>query len=337
MRFETPIYLLLLGVVLPALAVALGWLERSRRSALEAFGSIPVLARSSLLPSRSRRALTRGLVLLGLALIVIALARPQFGRSDAAFTRRGRDVLVLLDLSRSMNARDLAPNRLAVAKQAALEVVRASPGDRVGLIVFGGSAFLQLPLTLDRAAFEQFLDSASPSDLGDLSTNLSTALRTAATVFLHEADPGYRVALVVSDGETLRGNLDQSIRLLRGAGVRTFALGLGTPEGAPIPDSTAGEAVEYHRDHIGRVVVSRLDEGTLGRLARVTGGDYVRWSGEASVRRLQAAIAAVSTREIAARRRTALADRFQWPLALGIIALLAASVTADGGVRRAVA
>ena len=337
MRFETPIYLLLLGVVLPALAMALGWLERSRRSALEAFGSIPVLARSSLLPSRPRRALTHGLLLLGIALITIALARPQFGRSDVAFTRRGRDVLVLLDLSRSMNAPDLAPNRLTVAKRAALEIVRASPGDRVGLIVFGGSAFLQLPLTLDRAAFEQFLDAASSSDLGDLSTNLSSALRTAATVLLHEADAGYRVALVVSDGESLRGTLDQSIRLLRGAGVRTFALGIGTPEGAPIPDSTVGGAVEYHRDHIGRVVISRLDEGTLGSLTRATGGDYVRWNGDASVRRLRAGIAQVSTREIAARRRAALAERFQWPLALGIIALVVSSVIADGDVKRALA
>ena len=337
MRFESPSYLVLLAVLLPAIALAFGLLERSRRRAVQAFGSLPLLARSSVLPSPARRALTYALVLLGIALIAIALARPQFGRADSAFTRRGRDVLVLLDLSRSMNAGDLAPSRLAVAKHAALEIVRGSPGDRVGLVVFGGSAFLQLPLTLDRAAFEQFLETASSSDLSDISTNLSAAFRTAATVFEHEADPGYRVALVVSDGESLRGNLDQGIGLLSRLGVRTFALGVGTLAGAPIPDSTAGQAIQYHRDHIGRVVVSRLNETTLGRLATATGGGYVRWDGESSVRRLRVAIARMSTRDIAARRRTALAERFQWPLALGIIALLASSGIADGDVKRRLA
>jgi Ca-activated chloride channel family protein len=120
--------------------------------------------------------------LAALALGLVALARPQLGERQAALARAGRDVLLVLDLSRSMTVPDASPSRLAVAKAAAWETMSASPGDRVGLIVFGGSAFLQLPLTSDHAALKLFLDAASPDDLGDPATDIGTALATAGGI-----------------------------------------------------------------------------------------------------------------------------------------------------------
>jgi Ca-activated chloride channel family protein len=296
---------------------------------MQTVGDPLLLARSSLLPHPRRRFTGYLLILLVLSSTILALARPQFGRSRAALARTGRDVLVLLDLSRSMKARDVRPSRLEAAKRATLAIVGVSPGDRVGLIVFGGSAFLQLPLTTDRAAFEQFLNAANPGDVGDPSTNLPSALRTAATVFQHEGGLEFRVAVVLSDGESSQGDFAKAIDLLRQNRVRMFAMGIGTPEGASIPDSTLGGAVDYHRDHIGRVVVSRLDESGLSRVARETGGEYVRWGDETAARRIGLEIARLATREISAREQTTLADRFQWPLAVAIVTLFAASTLAE--------
>ena len=237
---------------------------RRREAELEAFGE----------PGRARPGLdawaTRGIArrrawlqVAAVALGLLALARPQLGERQAELARTGRDLLLVLDLSRSMTVTDVAPNRLAAAKAAAWETVSASPGDRVGLIVFGGSAFLQLPLTSDHAALKLFLDAASPDDLADPGHRLGTALATAGKVFEHEGDRGHRAVLLVSDGESGEGDLEAATKSLRAEAIPVFALGVGTTGGGPVPADSSEAPEKFHRDHIGRIAISRLEEDEL--------------------------------------------------------------------------
>jgi Ca-activated chloride channel family protein len=324
--FGDPVWLAVLAGGLPLLAAAVVLLERRRRRDLDRFGDPRLLGPVSALPARRGRAGGLALAAAGLGLATLALARPQLGREPLVLTRTGRDVVFALDLSRSMNAEDAAPSRLGAAKRAVRALLEASPGDRVALVVFGGSAFLQVPLTLDRAAFELFLDAADTDDVSDPGTNLEQALRAAGSAFGPDSERRYRVAVVLSDGEELEGEGEAALEDLRQAGVRVFALGVGTPGGAPIPLRAGSRLAGWHRDAAGEVVVSRLREDGLRRVAQATGGRYEAWDGGAGAGRLAAELAGLEKREISSRALVQRAERFQWPLALAVAALLAGSL-----------
>ena len=322
MTFAWPLVLLLALALVPLAARgALRGLRR-REEALEAFGDPTVLARGSTLGDARVARRRAWLQLAAVALGLIALARPQLGERQAELARTGRDLLLVLDLSRSMTVTDVVPNRLAAAKAAAWETVSASPGDRVGLIVFGGSAFLQLPLTSDHAALKLFLDAASPDDLADPATDLGTALATAGKVFEHEGDRGHRAVLVVSDGESGEGDLEVATKSLRAEGIPVFALGVGTTGGGPVPADSSEAPEKFHRDHIGRIAISKLEENDLRAVAKLTGGAYARADRAADRTNLRATLAKVRSRKLAGQKSAERADRFQWPLALAVAVLL---------------
>jgi Ca-activated chloride channel homolog len=320
--FAWPLVLLLALVLVPVAARAVHRGFRRRQEELQAFGDPAVLGRGSTLGDTRLSRRRAWLQLAAVALGVVALARPQLGERQAELARSGRDLLLVLDLSRSMTVTDVAPNRLAAAKAAAWETVSASPGDRVGLIVFGGSAFLQLPLTSDHAALKLFLDAASPDDLADPATDLGTALATAGKVFEHEGDRGHRAVLVVSDGESGEGDFEAATKSLRAEGIPVFALGVGTTTGAPVPADSLEAPERFHRDHIGRIAISKLEEHDLRTVAKLTGGAYARADRAADRTRLRAALAKVHSRMLSAQKSAERADRFQWPLALAVAALL---------------
>lgn len=324
MTFGYPVILALLLAALPLGAWAVARYEHRRRAALESFGQPQVLARGSALAPERLRSLRHAVRLGAMALAILALARPQLGERPASLAQSGRDVLVLLDLSRSMNAADVGnggETRLEAAKRAALEVLSASPGDRAGLIVFGGSAFLQLPLTGNRPAFRRFLEAASTDDIADPSTDLSRALTTAATTFEHDGEQGYQAVLLLSDGESREADLAPVLRRLRTAGVPVFAVGLGSAGGAPIPADSTAAPERWHRDHIGRVVRSRLEEEDLRRAAQETNGAYTRWAANAGST-VAAELERVEKRTLSSRTSPERADRFQWPLGLAVAVLV---------------
>ncbi|MEP7176482.1 MAG: VWA domain-containing protein [Gemmatimonadales bacterium] len=323
MSVDWPLALLLAAIGVPIVAWIVLRGVRRRAAELREFGEPELLARASRLGDARAAGRRAWLQIAALALGLVALARPQLGEREAELARTGRDLLVVLDLSRSMTVTDVAPNRLAAAKAAAWEIASASPGDRVGLVVFGGSAFLQLPLTSDHATLKLFLDAASPDDLGDPATDIGTALATAGKVFEHESDRGHRAVLLLSDGETGEGDLEAATAALRAEAIPVFAVGVGTTGGGPVPADSSEAPERFHRDHIGRVAMSRLDEGELRQAAKLTGGVYARADREPERARLAGALATVDSRVLSARKSPERADRFQWPLALAVLALLA--------------
>ena len=320
MSFAHPVIAWLL---LPPLIVA-AWAVRNhvrwRRQTLQKFGDTDVLRHASALPSELRHASRRIAGVGALALLGLALARPQFGQRPASLAQSGRDVLVVLDLSRSMNAEDTGGPRLTAVKAMLADLLARSPGNRFGLVIFGGSAFLQLPLTADVPAFQRFLDAATTDDLANPSTDLSRALSAAATTFEHEGERGFQTVLLVSDGESVEGDVGPPLKRLRQAGVPVVAIGVGTDAGAPIPADSSQAPEKWHRDHIGRVVQSRLEEGDLRRAAIETSGRYVRW-GPGVGPQLAAELSRLEKRTMATRTSPERADQFQWPLLLAILIL----------------
>lgn len=322
MNFVHPLVLLLLVLLIPAWQFLAG-AERERRRRLADFGDPTLLSRSSRLPDPVLRHRRIHLRLWAAALVIVALARPQLGERPSTLPHSGRDLLVLLDISRSMGAADVAPSRLGAAKLAATSLLSALPGDRVGLIVFGGNAFLQLPLVQDHAAFQLFLDAASNEYLYDPSTDLSQALKTALATFEHEGSHGSRAIVVLSDGETQPEAVEDITPKLQQERIPVIAIGVGTPEGAPVPADTSEAPEKWHRDHIGRVVNSRLEEGVLVRLARETGGAYLRWRDGQGMGPLLDRIKKIEVRTLSdAPGTNEHADRFQWPLAIALALLL---------------
>jgi Ca-activated chloride channel homolog len=203
----------------------------------------------------------------------------------------------------------------------------------VGLVVFGGSAFLQLPLTTNYAAFQRFLGAASTDDLGDPATDLSNALLAAATAFEHEGQRGYQSVLLVSDGEAGRGDIGPALQRLRRANIPVLAVGVGGTEGSPVPADSSEAPEKWHRDNIGRIVLSRLEEGDLRRAARETGGSYYRWS-PGTARALARDLARLDHRTIASADAMERVDRFQWPLGLAIALMVMLPLGGNGTRRR---
>jgi Ca-activated chloride channel family protein len=221
------------------------------------------------------------LVVLGVALLGLALLRPQLGQREVAVKRRGIDLVVAVDASHSMQARDVLPSRLARAKLELSSLIDRLTGDRVGLVAFAGEAFVQCPLTHDYAAAKLFLRAIDPEAMPSQGTAIGRALETAAAMF-EAAEDGARsrVVLLLTDGEDHSGRLDAAVRSLAEKGIRVYALGVGTGAGSPIPILDAeGNVVSYRKDRAGRTVVSRLEEDQLRRIAEATGGRYVAASG----------------------------------------------------------
>jgi Ca-activated chloride channel homolog len=325
MTWGAPWVLVALVIVVPGAIVLWRSAEGGRRRALDAFGDPAVLDRSSRWPSRERRRVAGGVLLAGVVLGVVALARPQFGGASHGVERQGGDVLFLLDLSRSMTATDAEPTRLGAAKRAIEAIARAVPNDRVGLLVFGGSGFVALPPTVDRSTFQLFVDAAQPSDIPDISTNLEAAAGMAAEAVTQVGTgAGSTAIVVVSDGEDVEGKLEGAIKALNAAHVRTSAVGIGTVGGTTIldRDSVSG-GVAPHHDWAGNVVTTRLMEDNLEDIARRTGGVYARWDGDAaSVRPVVAALGALEARAVSGQAHEAAADRYQWVLVVAIVLLL---------------
>jgi Ca-activated chloride channel family protein len=332
--FAQPSAFLLL-LVLPALWLLGRHAGRLRHDALRRFGDPALLARSSALPDNAGRTAMPALRWLALAGLITALARPEWGRQPKDLARTGRDLLVALDLSRSMKVADAGGTRLRTAKRLAWQLAAARPGDRIGLVIFGGAGFLQLPPTTDLTTFQLFLDQASYDDVGDPATDITAGLKVAERVLRREGTAiGSRAVLLLSDGERSEGALDGILEVYRRARLPVFAVGIGTVAGGRIPEDSGSVMGPWHVDHIGRPVISKLDEDALQRIGFESGGAYARWNDPAALDTLARAIATLEARSLASRPAEEPKERYQWPLGLAVVALLLETLRRSGVTAR---
>ncbi len=272
-RLAEPRALQLLWVVAALAAVAGLGLWR-RRAALRRTAG-PLAPRVAPTAGSGLPAARVSLSLLGLALLGLALSRPQCGTRTEVTKRLGLDLVIALDVSRSMLARDVGPDRLTRARLELGRLLGELPGDRVGLVVFAGRAFASCPLTSDLDALQVFLRAAGPDSVPEQGTGIASALRAAREV-LEAAEHGARskVVLLVSDGEDQEPGAADAAAALSSAGIRVYALGVGGTEGAPIPVADAsGAATGYKRDSHGAIVLTRLDEVVLSAVAAKGDGE----------------------------------------------------------------
>ena len=309
---------LLLLLPLAWLVMALARRHEQRLQRLIAAELIPVLA-PELDPRRLRR--RNVLWLMAFSFAALSLARPQWGFQWQEVKRRGLDIVVVLDTSRSMLTQDIKPDRLQQAKWGIRDLVRKLKGDRIGLVTFAGSSFLECPLTMDYAAFLMTLDDVYVGIIPKGGTAIAQALRTAADSFKEETQAD-RAIVLITDGEDHEGNPLSLVGDLKKQNIRVYAVGVGTAEGELIPDDSGSGFV---KDREGNVVKSALHEDVLGQLAIQTDGAYVRSAaGDFGLDRIfDEGIAQLKRDEQDGRMIKAHEDRFTWPLGLSILALAA--------------
>jgi Ca-activated chloride channel family protein len=265
------------------------------------------------------------LLLLGLACAVVALAQPRYGFTWQESKRRGRDILLAIDTSRSMLATDLMPNRLQRAKLAAQDLIGQLGGDRVGVIAFAGTSFLQAPLTADYSAVLTSLQELDTEIIPQGGTNIADAIKAAEDAF-GKGESDHRALIFFTDGEELDANGTAAAEKVRET-IRIFTVGVGSADGALIPLPRTGGGTEFVQDNSGLFVKSRLDEDRLRKIAEATGGFYVRLlNGPAEMQQIiREGLGAMTEKDIDAKLSRQPIERYQWPLGAAL-ALLAASM-----------
>src|SRR5215813_3588748 len=318
MLWRDPIYLWLLIPAVLALGVLLFVLLRRRTALLRGFAEEPLVPR--LAPDVDQRRSVRRTVVRVAALLLVAvgLAGPKWGFHWQEVKREGIDIIVAIDTSRSMLATDVKPNRLERAKLAVLDLLPLLQGDRIGLVAFAGTAFLECPLTLDYAAFERSLRAVEVGIIPRGGTALARAIDTSLDAF--DARQGkYEAIILITDGEDHEGDVKEAAQRASEAGVKIFTIGIGTPEGELLPLEKGG----FVKDRSGQVVKSRLNDETLKEIALTTGGAYVQGLGPSLGldQVFREHIATMERREVASTLERRYEERFQIPLACALLLL----------------
>jgi Ca-activated chloride channel family protein len=323
MQFATPeaFYWLLL---IPALVGFLVWTGRRIWMAASRLGEPTLIVRLSLGVSRRRDRWKAALLLMGVFCLVLALARPQWGQGTDEVVARGVDVFLVLDTSFSMDATDVAPSRMERARYVASALIDRLQGNRIGLIVFSGTAFVQCPLTLDYGAAKIFLDTVGTGVVPEPGTDILQALEAASRGFVAR-DSKFKVVVLLTDGEETEGSVLGVAEKAREEGLVIHTVGVGTPGGEPIPvRNESGEVTDYIRDDSGQPVLSRLDEETLAKIALATGGKYFRISErDQEIEEIASLVAGMEGEELESQLFRRFQERFYWPLGFALLSLLA--------------
>lgn len=333
--FAEPIFLagvvaaLLFGGITIALA-----LRRTRRLSK----AVPDRLAAALAPGVStvRPALSNAATTLALVCFALALAQPQCGEHAEVTKRRGIDVVVALDASKSMYARDVTPSRIERARLELSTLLDSLKGDRVAIVAFAGDAFVQCPLTSDYAAAKMFLRAIDPESMPQGGTNIGAALLLSREV-LESADRGAkdRVVVLLSDGEDLSGDITAGVDALKEFGARVLAVGLGSDEGEPIPIlNRAGSVVGYKKDDEGRTVITHLDRAGLTRIAQATGGEFFHQPHAVAMGEVLKIIDQLQKSELESRLTMKYGEVFQPFVGAGLVFLLLGTLILPSWRRR---
>ena len=315
MQFAQPIWLFA-GF---AACIALVWqyrrFDRGQRIALAQFVSARLLPKLTSSVSASRKLVKRILFILGVALVFIALARPQAGFEFQETHRKGLELLFAVDTSKSMLAQDVKPDRLTRAKLAVIDLVAKLNGDGVGLIAFAGSSFLQCPVTLDYDAFRESLDALDVNVIPKGGTDIAAAIHEAEAVF-NTRTAADKILILITDGEDLGGEAISAAQSVAKNGVKIFAVGVGSTTGelVPVPSETGG--TDFAKDENGKPVKSRLDETTLKKIAESTGGIYqpLGPQGEGLTNIYEHDLTGFKRQDLKAREAKVPLEKFHWAL-----------------------
>lgn len=334
-RVGRPDSLWLLWLVPASLAFSV-YAFRTKTRLLRRFASPEMLLRLTSGVSRPRQYLKAFLTLLGLLACVLALAEPKYGFTWEEVRREGVDIVVALDVSDSMLVEDAQSggrlSRLERARREITDLLALLEGDRIGLVAFAGTAFVECPLTLDYGAAEVFLDALDTDLIPVKGTHLAAAIRVSTGAF-EGASHSSQAIILITDGEDHSGEALRAAEEAKIAGVRIFTIGIGRDEGAPIPAPGGG----FRRDRRGEIVLSRLDEPALQKIALTTGGRYVRSvTGDLDLEQIysQGIKATLEDQELASKRRQRWEERFQWLLALALFALMLEPLVSERNRRR---
>ncbi len=268
-RFEEPIYLYLLAII-PLLAVVKWMLDRQQKKRLRRFGDPQLL--KQLMPDVSKWRPTAKFWLLqaALTLLIVMLARPQMGTRVSNEKRTGIETTIAMDISNSMLAEDVAPSRLDRSKMLIENMIDGFKDDKVGLVVFAGSSFIQLPITTDFVSAKMFLQSLTPGLIATQGTDIGGAINMCCSSFTKKNNLG-RAIVLITDGEDHEGGAIEAAKKAKKMGINVFVLGIGQPKGGLIPDGHGG----YMRDNHGNEVVSVLNEDMCRQIAKAGGGSYI--------------------------------------------------------------
>jgi Ca-activated chloride channel family protein len=322
MQLARPDMLWLLWLLPVLIGLEVFALRRARRRILD-FAQAEAAERLGLLAHGRQKTAKLLLLFASLAALILAAIGVRLGFRWEEIHRRGLDIVLALDVSSSMQAQDGGAedriSRLTRAKREVNDLLRMLKGDRVGLVAFAGAAFVECPLTIDYGAVQMFLDSLDGDTIALQGTDLGAAVEASLKAF-PEKSSSQRAVVVISDGENLQGDLDHAVEAAKQQGVRIFALGIGQPSGAPIPRDDGG----FKRDRHDDVVMTRLDEGVLKKIALASGGLYVHAvPGDEDWQEIyEHGIKSRTTEaDFGSQRRRLWHERYQWFAAMALLAL----------------
>ena len=334
MRFAEPNFLWAL-FTLPLFLLLFVYAYRRRKKLASKFASISMLPKIATSLSPWRRATKTGLLLLGIAFLIVALARPQWGRQMEHIERKGLDILLLQDVSLSMLAEDVKPNRLVRSRHEISAFLDTLSGDRVGLVAFSGEAQTLVPLTLDYGTVQLILRDLEPGWLLP-GTDLAAAIDKGMQMFRRSKVPSkYAVMVLMSDGEEQDAKAVEKAKEAAEAGIRIYTVGIGSKEGVPIPEPTKNGDVSYHKDRFGNIVTTHLEERTLQDVASITGARYFYASpGEFQLQKVLSEIESLEKRDTSSDQMENYQDRYQIFLAMAAILFLVQALLSERGKKR---
>ncbi len=320
MRFGNPEFFLL-WLALPVFIVFFIWAYQRKKAALQRFASLDLIAK--LTPSAGlSRQITKWIVFcFFFFLLVIALVRPRFGLKMEMVERKGIDIMVALDISQSMLAEDIAPNRVERAKHEISKLMDMLKGDRVGLVVFAGESFVQCPLTLDYGAAKMFLDAVSPGWVQIQGTALSDAIRQSTDAFRSKVHK-HKVLIIITDGEDHQGNTIEAVRAANEEGVVIYTVGVGSESGVPIPTSHGNGNVIYKKDSNGNLVLTKLNTGILEQIAIEGKGKFFHAGTDLDFSRIMSEIAKMEKKDFGSKNLTTYEEQYQIFLFMALILIL---------------
>ena len=320
-RFGHPEYLYAL-VILPLILLLFLWMAAWKRRAFRKFGEQALVNELSGNTSKAKPLVKLILFLMGLAMLIVAWANPQMGTRLEEVKREGVDIIIALDVSNSMRAEDIKPNRLERAKQAISRLIDKLENDRIGLIVFAGRAYVQLPITTDFAAAKLFLNTIETDMIPTQGTSIGSAIELAQQSFVGD-DKKHKALIIITDGENHEDDPEAAAKKAAEEGITIHTIGFGSPDGAPIPVYNNGVQVDFFKDHDGNTVLTKLDEITLEKIASEGKGSYVRaTNGNDGLETIMSQVGKMEKKSFGTKQFTDYEDRFQYFLGAGILFFL---------------